>query len=325
MASGQTDRFRVRSLFVTPVPADVTMGSRQPRPGSLRRRTKRQGYALVLPPLIVLVAVIGIPTVDAFILSFGDSSLLGGSTQFIGLKNYTYLLGDGQFWQIVRTTVVWTVSNLGAQMVLGTAMAVFLNSRRRIDKVLRSVAVIPWVVPSVVAAAVWTFLYDPTTGLFDKVLLHLHLISQPIVWLGQIGTALPSVVAESVWKGTPFVMVIMLAALQAVPTELSEAALLDGASRAQRFTHVTLPCIRKTAALAAILTIAYSVNNFNAIWLMTKGGPLESTQILFTWGYDLAFTQFYTGLAAALSVILFVVLVVIAVIYFLMLERRELE
>jgi multiple sugar transport system permease protein len=291
----------------------------------LRGKGNAPGYLLLLPSFLLLALVIGVPTVDAFIISVKRVSLLGGTEPFAGITNYTSVVQNAQFWRVVRTTVIWTTANVGAQMVVGTCLAVWLNSTRRVDRVLRSISLLPWAVPSVVAATAWRFLYDPSDGFIDKVLLHLHLISQPVVWLGQLDTALPSVIVESIWKGTPFVMVIVLAGLQTVPAELYEAATLDGANAFQRLVKVVLPSIRTTIALATLLTIAYSVNNFNAIWLMTRGGPLETTQILFTWGYEIGFVDFNLGQAAALSVMLFFILLVVAVVYFLVRERAGAE
>ena len=299
--------------------------SARPRRARFVRRQRLLGYGLVIPAMVVLGAVVGVPTADAFILSLTNSSLIGTGSRFVGLANFTALLTSGEFWSITKTTVIWTAANTGAQLLIGTGMALLLNSSSRVDKVLRSIALLPWAVPSIVAAAVWRFMYDPTSGVIDHLLLSAHLIHQPVVWLGEISTALPAVILESVWKGSPFVMIIVLAGLQTIPPEIEEAALIDGAGLFPRLIRIKLPFIRTTLALATILTVAYTVNNFNAIWLMTQGGPLQSTQILFTWGYQVGFQQFYLGQAAAISVVLFGALMIIAVVYFLTLERKGSE
>jgi multiple sugar transport system permease protein len=242
---------------------------------------------------------------------------------FVGLANYTALTRDPVFWGSLQTTAVWTVANLVAQMVLGTALALLLNEPLRARGAHRAVALIPWIVPSVAAALIWRWMYDGSAGLINAVLYKLGLIQQYVAWLGNAQTALPAVIVESIWKGTPFVVVIVLAALQAVPGELYEAASIDGAGRAQRFWNVTLPSIRPTLAIAAVLTIIYTVNNFNAIWLMTQGGPLHATEILFTYAYKTAFQRFDFGSAAAMSVVLFAILLVASAGYIFLVERND--
>jgi len=282
------------------------------------------GYGLLLPALIVIGLVILYPMADAIHMSFFETGLLQlGPPRYIGLDNYTALFQNAAFSTALQNTVIWTIVNLIAQVTLGTALAILLNEPLRGRALFRAVALIPWIVPSVAAALIWRYMYDPTSGLINSLLIRLGIIHANIVWLGETNTALNSVMLESIWKGTPFVMIIMLAALQAIPHELYEAGEIDGAGALQRFWYVVLPQVRASLALAAILTIVYTVNNFNAIWLMTQGGPLHSTDILFTLAYEIAFTQFDFGSAAALSVLLFVILLIIGSGYIFLVEREE--
>lgn len=269
-------------------------------------------------------AVVVYPILDGVRMSFLDFKLTApGQTPFIGVDNYVRLFNDPIFWAAAKNTVIWTVANLVAQMILGTALALFLNERLFARGLFRSVALIPWIVPSVVAVLIWQYMYDPSTGLVNSLLFRLGLIDHYIPWLGQTNTAMPAVIAESVWKGTPFVMIIILAALQGIPRDLYEAAAVDGAGSIQRFRYIVFPLIRRSFFLAAILTIVFTVNNFNAIWIMTQGGPIHSTEILFTYAYKIAFQRFDFGEAAALSVILFLVLLSFATTYVLAIERGE--
>ncbi len=282
------------------------------------------GYALLLPALLVLGVVIVYPLAQGLNISFERYRLTDSTPPvYVGLANYAALLRDSVFWSTAETTVVWTIANLVAQMVLGTALALLLNEPLRGRGIYRSVGLIPWIVPSVAAALIWRWLYDGSAGLINSLLSRAGLIQQYVAWLGNTQTALPSVIIESVWKGTPFVIVIVLAALQAIPSELYEAATIDGASRTQRLWTVTLPAIRPTLAVAAILTTVYTVNNFNAIWLMTQGGPLHATEILFTYAYKIAFQRFDFGSAAAISVVLFGVLLIPASVYIFLVERGD--
>lgn len=288
------------------------------------RREQLTGYALLLPTLAVLALVIVYPVVDGIRISLMRMRLTSTSEpRYVGLDNYLDLFGDDKFWSTLRTTTVWTVSNVVAQLVLGLALAVLLNEQLKARGLYRSIALIPYIVPSVAAALIWRWMYDGSAGIINAILLRLGVIDSYQQWLGEISTAMPAVIIESVWKGTPFVMILLLAGLQTIAPEYYEAAAIDGASAWQRFLQITLPLLRPSLAVATILTTVYTVNNFNAIWLMTQGGPLGSTEILFTWAYKLAFDRFDFGMAATVSVVLFGILAIFAAIYIFLVEREE--
>ncbi len=291
---------------------------------SAARRERLTGYALLLPTLAVLALVIVYPVLDGIRISMMRMKITSTSEpRFVGLDNYVDLLQDDKFWFTLRTTAVWTISNVVAQLVLGLALAVLLNERLKARGLYRSIALIPYIVPSVAAALIWRWMYDGSAGIFNAVLVRIGVIDSYQQWLGEISTALPAVIIESVWKGTPFVMIMLLAGLQTIAPEYYEAASIDGANAWQRFLQITLPLLRPALAVATILTTVYTVNNFNAIWLMTQGGPLGSTEILFTWAYKLAFDRFDFGMAAAVSVVLFGILAILAAIYIFLVEREE--
>jgi multiple sugar transport system permease protein len=274
--------------------------------------------------LAVLALVIVYPVLDGIRISLMRMKLTSTSDpRYVGLDNYVDLFQDDKFWFTLRTTAIWTVANLVAQLVLGLALAVLLNEQLKARGLYRSIALIPYIVPSVAAALIWRWMYDGSAGIINAVLLRLGVIDSYQQWLGEISTAMPAVIIESVWKGTPFVMILLLAGLQTIPPEYYEAASIDGASAWQRFLQITLPLLRPSLAVATILTTVYTVNNFNAIWLMTQGGPLGSTEILFTWAYKLAFDRFDFGMAATVSVVLFGILAILAAIYIFLVEREE--
>ena len=291
---------------------------------SAAKRERLTGYILLLPTLAVLALVIVYPVLDGMRISLMRMKLTSTSaSRYVGLDNYLDLFQDDKFWFTLRTTAIWTLANVVAQLVLGLALAVLLNEQLKARGLYRSVALIPYIVPSVAAALIWRWMYDGSAGIVNAVLLRLGVIDSYQQWLGEISTALPAVIIESVWKGTPFVMILLLAGLQTIAPEYYEAASIDGASSWQRFLQITLPLLRPSLAVATILTTVYTVNNFNAIWLMTQGGPLGSTEILFTWAYKLAFDRFDFGMAATVSVVLFGILAVFAAIYIFLVEREE--
>lgn len=291
---------------------------------SAAKRERLTGYVLLLPTLAVLALVIVYPVLDGMRISLMRMKLTSTSApRYVGLDNYVNLFQDDKFWFTLRTTAIWTLANVVAQLVLGLALAVLLNEQLKARGLYRSVALIPYIVPSVAAALIWRWMYDGSAGIVNAALLRLGVIDSYQQWLGEISTALPAVIIESVWKGTPFVMILLLAGLQTIAPEYYEAASIDGASSWQRFLQITLPLLRPSLAVATILTTVYTVNNFNAIWLMTQGGPLGSTEILFTWAYKLAFDRFDFGMAATVSVVLFGILAVFAAIYIFLVEREE--
>lgn len=282
------------------------------------------GYTLLLPTLAVLGLVILYPVVDGARISLMRWKLTSAADpRFVGLDNYVKLFQDADFWTTLQTTVTWTVSNVVAQMLLGLGLALLLNEQIKARGLFRSIALIPYIVPSVCAALIWRWMYDGSAGIINAVLVNLGIIDSYRPWLGDVDTALPAVIIESVWKGTPFVMIMILAGLQTISPEYHEAAALDGADAWQRLRDVTLPLLQPTLAVATILTTVYTVNNFNAIWLMTQGGPLGSTDILFTSAYKMAFERFDFGMAATMSVVLFGILAVLGGIYIFLVERQE--
>lgn len=275
------------------------------------------GYLLIAPAFLLLGAVIVYPVGRALWMSLHEIVLTnpGGGTPFIGIENYVEIVQKPYFWNSIENTVVWTMSNLVVQLILGTGVAVLLNQKFPMRALVRGVVLIPWITPSVVAALTWRWMYDAEFGIINAVLMRLGLLEQTIAWLGNTNTAMWAVIVESIWKGTPFVTVMILAVLQAVPDELYDAAKVDGADGIKRFRYVTLPLILPTIIIAATLTTIYTFNNFNAIWLLTGGGPLRATETLTILVYREAFQQFNLGTSTAAGMIVFFILFVAVVLF----------
>lgn len=297
-----------------------------PRAVPARRRSRRHAHPwLYLAPAVLLLAgVLGYPVLYAIRVSVSHSMLTTpGEDHFTGLANYRTVLSDGHFYSALGHTVLWAVANLVLQLGLGMGLALLMHQKMAGRALFRSTVIIPWVVPSVVVALVWRYLLDPASGPLNQFLTATGLMSAPAAWLADGSTAMPVLILLSVWKWTPFVAVILLAGLQAVPEELHEAATLDGAGAFNRFRYVVVPGIRTSIGLASLLTVGYSVNNFNGIWLFTQGGPAGATETLTTLAYRYAFTEFDFGRAAAVAMVLFACLLVISTIYFYMIEGRK--
>jgi multiple sugar transport system permease protein len=278
----------------------------------------------LLPALVVLAGILGYPVVDAMWTSLNHSVLTDpDADRFAGLANYRSILTHGAFFTAVWHTVLWAFANLVLQLTIGFGLALLMHQRIRGRALFRSVVIIPWVVPSVVVAVIWRYLLDPTSGPLNQALQGIGLTHEPVLWLANQSTAMPVVILLSVWKWTPFVAVIILAGLQSIPDDLHEAAMLDGAGGLQRLRHVVVPGIRTSLTLASLLTVGYSVNNFNGIWLFTQGGPIGATETLTTLAYRRAFTTFDLGGAAAIAMVLFAGLFVVSTTYFFMVEGRK--
>ncbi len=283
-------------------------------------------YLMVLPAFILVMAVVVYPVISGIASGFQDltlRTLSRGQVTFIGTRNFERVWADPVFWTALRNTAWWVGANVVAQMILGLMLALMLNRPVRARSWLRAGILLPWVVPSVVAVLTWRWMYDPTVGIVNELLVRVGVLKDYFPFLGDVGTSLWAVTVESIWKGTPFVMLLLLAALQMIPRSVMEAAAMDGAHGWRLLLFVVLPQIRVAFAIALILTLILTVNNFNAIWLMTAGGPLNSSETLFTLAYRYGFERMNLGMASALATLLFVFLVAVTTVYLYLIRMRE--
>ena len=293
----------------------------------LNMKKNKLGYILIAPAVIGILLMSIYPLLSGVVMSFQENNMVKAGTGeigiFIGLKNYLTLFKDEVFLTSLKNTVFWTIANLILQMSLGIVTALLLNQKMKMRLVYRVSVLIPWIVPSVVAALNWRWMYDSKNGIINIFLTKTGIIPEGIAWLGETSSAMIAVIIESVWKGMPFVMLLVLAGLQSIPLDMYEAAYIDGANKFQTLTKNTLPYIKDSILIAGILTTIYTINNFNAIWLMTAGGPLDSTEILFTHAYKKAFLQYDFGASAAISTIMFSIILILTIVYTRLLGRRK--
>ena len=242
---------------------------------------------------------------------------------FAGFDNYIKIFKNSIFQQSVVNTVKWTIVNLLVQLVVAMLLALALNKKLKGRSLYRTLILVPWAVPHAIAAMTFTFLYNANVGIINILAVKLGLLTESISWLGNIGYAFWCVALVAIWKGIPFQMIFILAALQGIPDSVYESAEMDGANRWQSFWRITLPIIKEPLAIATILNLIGIVSCFNTIWLMTEGGPLYSTEILYTFAYREAFINHNFGTAAAASVILFVFMALFSWIYLRMVREKE--
>ncbi|MEO1443379.1 MAG: sugar ABC transporter permease [Chloroflexota bacterium] len=252
---------------------------------------------------------------QTFYESLFTTSLLNPNPEFVGLETYREMFSDDDFWQIVLNTMVWTFSVVVLQNIIGMGAALLVNENLPTRGIVRAMILLPWVLPGVVGAILWRFLYDPQLGLINSMLIGWGVTDTRIGWLAEPDLAMISVIIAAVWKGFPFSTVIYLAALQGIDKEQIEASQIDGANVVQRFFRIILPSISGIIRLNLLLTTIFTFNYFDMVWITTRGGPLDATHIFPTRIYELGFGQFRFGEASAYGVVSVLMLSVIALLY----------
>jgi len=281
-------------------------------------------YLLLLPALIFTVFVLAYPLVQNLMNSFYQVSLVRGTGGWIGFENYEKIFRDSDFWLAFRNTVVYAVAGTVLALVVGLAFALLLNLKLgRITTVFNVIYTIPWVISPVVAGFTWKWLLNDNFGIFNHWLISLGIIREEITWLGSPDTALLCVAVARLWQFYPFAMVMFLAGLQTIPEEQYEAAAVDGASMFQKFFHITLPNLQSVSAVLLLLGILWSFNDFNMVFVMTRGGPMNASMVLPVLVREYSFVFFDLGKGSALSVIIFVLLISLSFLYLKALSRRE--
>ncbi|MEU6485907.1 sugar ABC transporter permease [Streptomyces sp. NPDC046887] len=276
-----------------------------------RRREALAGLAFVAPMLVLfLVFRIG-PTLGAVFLSLTDYRLSGDWT-FIGTGNYARLLDDRLFWEAFGVTALYTVLYVPMTVVLALGTAVLLHRTLWLRGFFRGLFFLPYVTSIVLAAVIWKWIYEVEDGLLNSVLGAIGL--GPVDFLGSESLVLPSIAAASAWKGFGYSMLILLAGLQSVPREVTEAAVIDGASGWQRFRWVTLPLLRPVLFFVLVIEAIGAFQVFDAMYVMTAGGPVRASYSLVYFLYDSGFKFFDFGYACAVGLVLFLVVLVFSLI-----------
>ncbi len=261
------------------------------------------GYFMMLPAMSVLFFFFAYPLSFEVWTSLTDKTL-GNDAKFIGLDNYASLLTDPDFTTAARNSVVYVTFVQAGKFILGLGIAILLHQKLVARGFWRAVVLVPYAMPGFVAFMVWKLIYNPDVGALNIFLMQIGLIDSPIAFLGERTWAMPSVIFATIWRGFPFWAIMFLAALQAVPKELYEAAAVDGANAWHRFKNISLPGIRPVILIVFMLSTINTINSFEAIWLTTAGGPSDATVILPVFAYKgLAAFQIGESAAAALSLV----------------------
>lgn len=274
-----------------------------------------RAWLLMLPLLAVMIAVIGWPMIDTVRLSFTDAKLVGTPGHFVGLDNYVKMLSGSNFRRTLLTTTWFAVISVTAEMVLGVLAALLLNQQFYGRTLLRALMILPWALPTIVNATLWRLIYNPEYGALNAALTQIGLISDYRSWLGEPGAAMAALIVADCWKNFPLVALIALAALQAVPRDIVSASLVDGASAWKRFRFVILPYLAGPLMVALVLRTIEAFKVFDIIWVMTRGGPANSTRTLSILVYQEAFSFQRAGSGASLALIVTLIVTLLALAY----------
>jgi multiple sugar transport system permease protein len=271
--------------------------------------------SFLIPAVVFLTAVALLPVLSTFWLSFRRQLPVFGISEFVGLANYQYLSGDGRFWSAAWHTAYFSVAAISLEMILGLGLALLLNQRFRGRGLARALVLVPWAVPSVVAARFWGWILNADFGVLN------YLLGARINWLGDPFWALNAAILADVWKTTPFVVLLLLAGLQVIPEDIYRAAYIDGANRWQSFRYVTLPMLLPVLLLVLLFRTMDAARVFDVVFVLTGGGPANSSETLVVYAYKTLYRTLQFGYGSAISVATFVFIFALSLLYIRMLRR----
>lgn len=282
---------------------------------SLDARYGLLGALLIAPTVLVFCAVIVYPLVSAIYLGLFSIYTPTMEGEWVGLDNYRRLLASGEFWRSLANNLIWTAGTLTLQMVFGILVALMLHRNLAFRALARSLVLFPYFLSTVVAVLVWRWLFNDLYGVLNHLLLWAGIVDLPVDWLGSMPNAMISLIFVGAWKYFPFVVIAVLARLQAIPDELYEAASIDGAGAWARFTDVTLPQLRDVLIVVVLLRTVWDFKEFDLIYLLTGGGPIIGTQTLPLMVYKEAFALNQMGGASAAAVLMMLVMLLFMSLY----------
>lgn len=307
--------------------ADATVSERYMAPSRTRRQAVLQskgmlGFLFMLPAAVFLLVFLTYPLGLGVWLGFTDTRI-GRAGTFIGLENYQLLWDDSLFWLSVFNTLLYTIVASILKFVLGLWLALLLNEHLPFKSFFRAVLLLPWVVPTVLSAIAFWWIYDTQFSVISWGLIRLGIIDTPINFLGDTTNARASVIAANVWRGIPFVAITLLAGLQTISPSLHEAATLDGATSWQRFRFITLPMLSPLIAVVMTFSVLFTFTDFQLIYVLTRGGPLNATHLMATLSFQRAIPGGQLGEGAAIAVAMIPFLLGAILFSYFGLQRRK--
>jgi multiple sugar transport system permease protein len=280
------------------------------------------GFWFMMPAVAFLILFLAYPLGLGVWLSFTDARL-GRGGEFVGIENYEYLRDDSIFWLSVFNTLLYTSVASVIKFAVGLYLALLLNERLPFKAIIRAVVLIPFIVPTVLSAIAFWWLFDPQFSIISWSLKKMHLITTNIDFLGDVWNARWSVIFANIWRGVPFVAITLLAGLQTVSPSLYEAATIDGATNWQRFRYITYPLLTPIIAVVMTFSVLFTFTDFQLIWVMTRGGPVNATHLMATFSYQRAIMSGYLGEGAAISTAMIPFLLGAILVSWFGLQRRK--
>ncbi|MCF6409642.1 carbohydrate ABC transporter permease [Pseudalkalibacillus salsuginis] len=288
--------------------------------------SKWEGYLFVIPAILFMLLLIGYPLIYNIVLSFQDvnlSNLANDSNQFVGFENYKELANEEAFGISVKNTIIYTVGSVVFQIVIGFILALFFSMKFRLADFLRGFIMISWLIPLTITALLFKFMMSSGVGIFNQMLLSIGFIDDPIPWLSDPKIALWGIIIANIWVGIPFNMLLLSTGLSSLPEDVYESASLDGANWFQKLIYITLPLLRPVILVVMMLGFIYTFKVFDLVFVMTGGGPINSTEVLSTLAYRFSFNEFEFSLGAAAANVLFLILFVVSLIYLFIIRKDE--
>ena len=290
---------------------------------SIKRLTRRQredlgtGIILIAPAAIIMAFITVYPLVRSFWISLHTWDLMKPNLghPFVGLENYLYILRDEKFWQSAQITFMFVAGAVVLEITLGLALALLLNRDFRGRNLVRMLALLPWAIPGVVNGIMWKWILNPSYGSLNGLLYSMGIIDEYVVWLGDPKLSLLVVILADVWKETPFIMLLFLAALQTIPKDLYEAAMVDGSNPFQSLFRITIPLISPTLFVALSLRTIWALKSFDLIYTITAGGPSGGTTVVGYYTYLKTFINLNLGRGAAVAYLMTLVVAVLVIVY----------
>jgi multiple sugar transport system permease protein len=304
---------------------DVVLRTTPGEPSAWRRLQSNRnwlGWWFMLPAAAFLILFLAYPLGLGIWLSFTDARL-GRTGEFVGLENYDFLRDDSVFWLSVFNTLLYTTVASIVKFAVGLYLALLLNERLPFKAIIRAVVLIPFIVPTVLSAIAFWWLYDPQFSIISWSLKKMGLITANIDFLGDVWNARWSVIFANIWRGVPFVAITLLAGLQTVSPSLYEAATIDGASTWQRFRYITYPLLTPIIAVVMTFSVLFTFTDFQLIWVMTRGGPVNATHLMATFSYQRAIMSGYLGEGAAIATAMIPFLLFAILVSWFGLQRRK--
>lgn len=293
---------------------------------SLKKTTRDNvvGYSMILPALLLLVVIGIVPIVITVSYSFQYKVLTDPlDTHFVGLDNYVTLLSSELFWEVLGNTVVFAVLSMAFELVIGFIGAMLMNSAKKFVGVVRTAVLIPWAIPGIIIAYMFSFMFNDQLGVVNQLLQTVHLIDAPVSWLTNGTTAMLAVVLADTWKQFPYISLMIFAGLQTIPKDVYEAAQIDGAGKVATFFRITLPNLKGILLIVLLFRTMGAIRIFDIIFGITGGGPANSTATLLFQAYKYLFGDMNFGLGSALSTIITILILICSFIYIKVLKTDD--